>query len=88
MLTNAGGGYDNETSVFTCPVHGYYYIHFSLYIAMRTPGARDCVVEIQRDGYRVVKVSGGLRQSKEYTWRSTAVKHIIINRFRFRKSLL
>ena len=52
--TNQGGGYDNITSVFTCPQSGYYYIYFN--VILRVEASDHCDIEIRKDGDIVVTV--------------------------------
>lgn len=49
VLTNAGDGYDSATSRFTCPLTGYYYFYFNLYVAMDEPNYDFCWVEMLMD---------------------------------------
>ena len=61
VVTNAGGGYDNNTSVFTCPANAYYYFYFSLYLRMNQ-NFSDCHVDITLDGVLIVEVTQKLKR--------------------------
>ena len=52
---NVGGGYDNDTSVFTCPQSGYYYVYFNTYI-VRNLGDEPCLLSLRRDNTDIATV--------------------------------
>ena len=51
---NAGGGYNSATSIFTCPVSGFYYIYFNGHVAFH---AADEAAHIMKDGANMAMVS-------------------------------
>ena len=57
VTTNAGGGYNSTTSIFTCPKTAFYYIYFHLYLIM-DDGADEtyCRMDIKQDAGRVAEV--------------------------------
>ena len=56
--TNVGGGYDSSTSVFTCPMSGYYYIFSNIRINA-DDGYAPCFAGIRKDGTLMATVSYG-----------------------------
>ena len=55
VVTNAGGAYNPDTSTFTCPTTAYYYIYFSLNLAV-TGLYYDCHIDITMDDSMIVEV--------------------------------
>ena len=63
VTTNAGGGYDSATSIFTCPTSAFYYVHFNLYVNLDAVDEYRCVTDVMRDGERVAQVRLRLRHT-------------------------
>lgn len=57
LLTGAGGGYSTSSSRFTCPVSGYYYFYFSIYILSQDPSYQRCDIEMVMDETVMAQVS-------------------------------
>ena len=55
VVTNAGGAYNPINSTFTCPTTAYYYIYFSLNLAV-TGYYYDCHIDITMDDSMIVEV--------------------------------
>ena len=56
VVTNVGGAYNPDTSVFTCPVAAYYYIYFSLYLELGLNTRDDCHIDITMNNAVIVEV--------------------------------
>ena len=55
---NAGGGYNTNTSKFTCPTTGFYYMYFNFRVRIQDDTLRDqCMIGIRMDGSIMVTVS-------------------------------
>ena len=65
ITTNIGDGYNNDTSTFTCPVDGIYYIFFNLHVLMEDPTYDWCDVQILLDGVVMAEVSEVLSTTTE-----------------------
>ena len=62
VTTNAGGGYDSTTSIFTCPTSAFYYVYLHLYVG---EAGFDCWADINLNGDPVVEVRWGIVQNNK-----------------------
>lgn len=56
---NVGGGYDNNTGVFTCPSDGYYAVHWSV---ATTDDSNRCSSAVMKNGVAMIgnEIGGNL----------------------------
>ena len=47
VLVNTGGGYDESTSIFTCPTTGFYYVYYNLFLRLDHTDYYQCDVQIR-----------------------------------------
>ena len=52
IYVNAGGGYNTDTSIFTCPTTGFYYIYFNVRVRLEN----DCLVSLRMDDSVIASV--------------------------------
>ena len=59
IYVNAGGGYNTDTSIFTCPTTGFYYIYFNVRVRLEN----DCLVSLRMDDSVIASVGSFIHYS-------------------------